>query len=280
LLSDIFYNMTRYLNAIAILCVILMASCSAPKKVVYFKADTPNDSIITYQPLQNRPDVVIQPDDILSINVSSVTGITEKDPLGIFNSGGTEYNIVASSTSTGGASQTAVKGFLVDKDGNIDFPVIGKININGMPLRKVKELMAQKLQPYLKDPVVEVRIINFKVTLLGEVSRVGQVVAPNQRMTIIEAIAAAGDIPITGKRENVLIVREHNGIREFGHINLNSKNVFTSQYYYLQQNDIVYVEPSRVRRQESNDFLRFYLPTITTFLSTALAVYGIVQLTK
>lgn len=276
--GDIFYNMTRYLNAIAILCILFMASCAAPKRVVYFKADTPNDSVVVFQPLQNRPDVIIQPDDILAINISSIMGISEKDPIGIFNNGGTQYNITASSTSLG--VQSTVSGYLVDKDGNIDFPVLGKIKVGGLGLRKVKDIMADKLKPYLKDPVVETRIINFKVTMIGEVNRVGQIIAPNQRINIIEAIAAAGDIPISGKRENILIIREHDGVREFGHLNLNSKNVFTSPYYYLQQNDIVYVEPSRVRRQESNDFLRFYLPTITTLLSTALAVYGIVQLTK
>jgi len=271
--------MLRYLNAIAIILLVFVASCSAPKKVIYFNEDKPNDTVIAFQPLQNRPEVIIQSDDILAINVSSLLGLTEKDPVSMFNNGGTQYSLTAMSSAVNSSSATA-SGFLVDKEGFIDFPVVGKMHVAGLTLRQMKEQLSDKLKAYLTNPVVETRIINFKVTLLGEVNKVGPVLAPNQRINIIEAISAAGDIPVTGRRDNVLIIREREGRREFGRINLNSKNAFTSPYYFLEQNDIVYVEPARVRRQETNDFLRFYLPTITTFLSTALAVYGIVQLTK
>ena len=96
----------------------------------------------------------------------------------------------------------------------------------------------------------------------------------------MDAIALAGDMPISGRMDNVLIVRETEGRREYARLNLNSRNVFSSPYYYLKQNDIIYVEPARVRRQESNDFLRFYLPTFTTMLSTAIAIYGVTQIVK
>ncbi|PZF72048.1 polysaccharide biosynthesis/export family protein [Taibaiella soli] len=273
--------MLRYLNAIAIILLLFVASCSAPKKVIYFNQDTPNDTTVAFQPLQSRPEVVIQSDDILAITVSSTLGISDKDPVGMFNNGGTQYSLTAMSNGVGGgAAGTNVSGYLVDREGNIDFPIVGKFHVAGLTLRQMKGNLSDKLKTYLTNPVVEARIINFKVTILGEVARVGPVIAPNQRMNIIEAISAAGDIPVTGRRDNVLIIRERDGKREFGRINMNSKNAFTSPYYFLEQNDIVYVEPARVRRQETNDFLRFYLPTITTFLSTALAVYGIVELTK
>jgi polysaccharide biosynthesis/export protein len=269
--------MRRLLNGILLISLLFSAACSAPKKMIYFKEDVKADTTIISQPISQRSELIIQPDDILAINITSITSLTENDPVGIFNSGGTLYNI---NVGAGGVGAGNTPGFLVDKDGFIDFPVLGKTKVGGLSIRQIKQMMAEKLSLYLKDPVVEARIINFKVTMLGEVGRVGQIVAPNQKLNIIEAVAAAGDIPITGKKDNVLIIRENNGVREYGRVNLNSKDVFNSPFYYLKQNDIVYIEPSRLRRQESNEFFRFYLPTFTTLLSTMLAIYGIIQISK
>lgn len=108
----------------------------------------------------------------------------------------------------------------------------------------------------------------------------GTIFSHNQRISIIDAIAASGGIPITGRKDNVLVVRETEGKREFARLNLNSRNVFNSPYFYLKQNDMIYVEPSRVRRQENNDFLRFYLPTIMTLVSSAITIYSISQISK
>ncbi|XZF13831.1 polysaccharide biosynthesis/export family protein [Chitinophagaceae bacterium MMS25-I14] len=271
--------MQKIYNTIILLCLLAVASCSAPKKVIYFRDNQKTDTTISVQRMQPRPDIIIQPDDILAINVTSITSMTDKASVAIFNEGGTAYSITANSGSAAAAGGTQ-PGYLVDVNGNIDFPVLGKIKISGLTIRQTKELLSEKMQNYVKNPVVEVRIINYRITVLGEVGKQGTIVAPNQKISIIDAIAAAGDIPVTGRKDNVTIIRETNNQRQFAHVNLNSKDVFLSPFYYLQQNDIVYVEPARVRRQESNDFLRFYLPTITTLLSTALAVYGIVQLTK
>lgn len=272
--------MTRIFNAIALLCLLVAASCSSPKRTIYFNESSKSDTTVTIQTIQPHPEIIIQPDDILAINVSSIQAYSEKDPVSIFNGGGTIYNITPMNTGGGGGIGGNVNGFLVDKDGNIDFPVLGKLSVSGMTIRQIKEMMVKKLTSYLKDPVVEARIINFKITILGEVARIGPILAQTPRMNILDAISAAGDIPVTGRKDNVLIIRENGGVRSFAHLNLNSKDVFTSPYFYLQQNDIIYVEPSRIRRQESNQFLRFYLPTISNLLSTALAVYGIVQLAK
>jgi polysaccharide export outer membrane protein len=272
--------MTRIYNAIVLLCLLVAASCSSPKKTIYFNESSKSDTTVMIQTIQPHPEIVIQPDDILAINVTSIQAYSEKDPVSIFNGGGTQYNIAPSNVGQGGSVGANVNGFLVDKEGNIDFPVLGKIKVSGFTIRQIKEMMVQKLTAYLKNPVVEARIINFKITVLGEVARVGPILAQTPRMTILDAVSAAGDIPVTGRKDNVLIIRENNGVRSFAHINLNSKDAFTSPFFYLQQNDIIYVEPSRIRRQESNQFLRFYLPTISNLLSTGLAVYGIVQLSK
>lgn len=270
--------MTRIYNAIALLCLLIAASCSSPKQTIYFNESSKSDTTVTIQTIEPHPEIIIQPDDILAINVTSIQAYSEKDPVAIFNGGGTQYNITPMAGGMGGNGN--VNGFLVDKEGNIDFPVLGKIKVSGLTIRQIKDMMVQKLTAYLKDPVVETRIINFKITMLGEVGRVGPVIAQTPRMNILDAISAAGDIPVTGRKDNVMIIRENGGVRSFAHVNLNSKDLFTSPFFYLQQNDIVYVEPSRIRRQQSNQFLQFYLPTISNLLSTGLAIYGITQLAK
>ncbi|OJW81288.1 MAG: hypothetical protein BGO69_04280 [Bacteroidetes bacterium 46-16] len=269
--------MQRLLQVIAIAGVWLLSACAAPQKTIYFAENTPNDVQVQVQRMERLKEITVQPDDILAIHVTTISSLAEKTPVSIFNDGGTAFSIGGSAGAGGGAQNT---GYLVDPDGFIDFPVVGKIKVAGLNLRQVKDLIAQRLTAYVKEPVVEARIINYKITVLGEVNHPGTVIAPNHKISIIDAVAAAGDIPISGRKDNVLIIRENEGTREFARLNLNSKNVFTSPYYYLRQNDIVYVEPARIRRQQSNEFLQFYLPTITALLSTALAVYGIVQISN
>ncbi len=272
--------MNRLLHVIAIAFVLLFAACAAPQKTIYFAENTPNDVSVQVQRIERLKEITVQPEDILAIHVTTISSLAEKTPVSIFNDGGTSFNITASAGAGGAAGGSQNTGYLVDPNGLIDFPVVGKIKVEGLNLRQVKDLIAQKLKEYVKDPVVEAVILNYKVTVLGEVSHPGSVTAPNHKLSVIDAIAAAGDIPITGRKDNVLIVRENEGTREFARLNLNSKNVFMSPYYYLKQNDIVYIEPARIRRQQSNEFLQFYLPTITALVSTVLAVYGIVQISK
>jgi len=272
---------TYYLVAIASL--LLAASCAAPQKTIYFGENAPLDPHVQVENIERRKDITILPDDIIAINVSTISSITTGagagavDPVTIFNQGGTNYSITSS---LGGGTGGENKGYLVDASGFIDYPVLGKVKVSGFTLRQVKEMMAKRLEDFVKEPVVEARIINYKITVLGEVGSPGSIIASNHKLSVIDAIALAGDMPITGRKDNVMIIRETEGRREYARLNLNSRNVFSSPYYYLKQNDIIYVEPARVRRQESNDFLRFYLPTITSLLSTAIAIYGVTQIVK
>ncbi|HXS36854.1 MAG TPA: polysaccharide biosynthesis/export family protein [Flavipsychrobacter sp.] len=265
-----------------IACILFFAACAAPQKTIYFNDNTPLDQSVQVQKIERLKEAVVQPDDILAINVTTISSIADPKPVTIFNEGGTAFSITATIGGAGGGSSSSghSNAYRVDEDGLIDFPAIGKIKVSGLTMRQVKDLLAQKLTAYIKDPVVEARIINYKVTVLGEVNHPGTIVAPNQKINILDAIAAAGDIPISGRKDNVLIIRETEGNREFARLDLNSRNVFNSPYYYLRQNDIVYVEPAKLRRQQNNEFLQFYLPTITALISTVLAVYGIVQITK
>lgn len=263
-----------------VLLSLVLFSCAAPKRTIYFNTNVPVDSSVTSLAVAPVRETVIQPDDILAINITSVSSISGKDPVSIFKEGGTPFTVMAGGgSSSGSGGGTANSGYLVDKEGFIDFPAVGKLRVAGLSMRQAKESIAQELKLYMKEPVVEVRILNFKVTVLGEVGLQGTILAPNHKINIIEAIAASGGIPATGRKENVMVIRENNGHRDFTYLNLNSRDVFKSPYYYLKQNDIVYVEPSRIRRQESNEFLRLYLPIVTTLLSTGLTVYGIVRLT-
>lgn len=257
--------------------LLFAASCSSPKKTIYFKTNAKPDTTKIVTNMMARPDVVLSADDIIAINISSLDAYTnQKEPVSIFNDGGVPFSISAQGGTTGGG----VKGFLIDQEGNIDFPILGKIKFAGLNPTEAKEMMSLKLTQYLKSPVVDIRLLNYKVNMLGEVGRVGPVLAPNHKLNILEAIVAAGDIPLTGRKDNVLIIRENNGKREFGRIDLNSRNVFSSPYYYLQKNDIVYVEPNRIKRQQTNEFLQFYLPVMSTLIGSVLSIYGIVQLTK
>ncbi len=271
--------MRRILTGLAAAIVLFTASCAGPQKSIYFRELTPNDPSVFTQKIDPFKEAIIQPDDILAINVTSPSSIVEdkgNTTVSIFNGGGTPY----STNATLGGGSTNSNGFLVDPSGHIDYPFLGKIKLGGLTIRQAKEALAKQLKTIVKEPVVEIRIVNYRITVLGEVGHPGTIMAPNHKISIIDAIAAAGDIPITGRKDNVTVIRETEGTREFAHLNLNSRDVFTSPYFYLKQNDIVYVEPARIRRQEGNDFFRFYLPTITTLMSTILAVYGIIQLTS
>ena len=273
-------TMRRILAALSIIAVLFTTSCSGPKRSIYFKDATPNNPTVVTQKIDLVKEAIIQPDDILAINVTSPSSIVEdkgNTTVAIFNGGGTPYT---SNATLGGANTTNPNGYLVDPSGYIDFPFLGKVKVGAMTIRQAKDALANRLRNIVKEPVVEMRIVNYKVTILGEVGHPGTIMAPNHKISIIDAIAAAGDIPITGRKDNIMVVRETEGVREFAQLNLNSREVFTSPYFYLKQNDIVYVEPARIRRQEGNDFFRFYLPTITTLMSTLLAVYGIVQLSN
>lgn len=274
--------MRKFIYSLSIGSLLMACACSAPQKTIYFADNSAQNPAVQVENIERRKEATILPEDIIAVKVSTISSILDKsggNPAAIFNEGGTAFSI-ASSGGAGGGNSASNMGYLVDANGFIDYPVVGKLKVSGLTLRQLKELLSDKLTAYVKSPVVEANIINYRITVLGEVNRPGTVISPNQKMSIVDAIAAAGDMPITGRKDNVLIVRETEGKREFARLNLNSKNVFNSPYFYLKQNDLIYVEPARIRRQESNDFMRVYLPIFTTLLSTALAIYGVVQISK
>lgn len=255
---------------------ILILSCGSAKKVVYFSENIPADTGVTYQPMVLQSDATIQPDDILAISVSSPSFAPDDRPSQVFLDGGLSFS---SSENAGGVGVNK-NSYLVDSAGDIDYPRIGKLKMSGLTIRQAKDELVSRLKDYLKQPVVEVRIVNYKITLLGEVNKPGPLLTSNHKITIIDAIAAAGGIPITGRIDNVLVIREANGHREEARLDLHSNNVFNSPYFRLKQNDIVYVEQSKIKKEEANTFLRIYLPVFSSLLSSAVTVVALVTLTS
>jgi polysaccharide export outer membrane protein len=138
-------------------------------------------------------------------------------------------------------------GYLIDENGNIEFPILGKIKLAGLTRIQATELLKEKLKVYISNPIVNIQILNFKITVLGEVKNPGTFTIPNERITLFEAIGLAGDLNITGVRKNVLVIREENGVKKEYRVNLNSKTALNSPVYYLNQNDLVYVEPNQAK---------------------------------
>lgn len=188
---------------------------------------------------------VFHTDDLLSITVMGMDQETVKP----FN-----LPIVSTSLGSGGYAQgtPTPPGYLIDIDGNIDFPLIGKIKVAGMARNAVIDSLKIKLKPYLTNPTIIIRILNFKVTVLGEVRTPGTFTIPNERITLPEAIGIAGDLLITGKRKNVIVIRDEQGKKTKYSIDLTSKDLFSSPVYYLNQNDVVYIEPNRARINSSS----------------------------
>ena len=164
-----------------------------------------------------------------------------------------------------------VIGYLVEADGTVKMPYIGKIVAEGLTRIELEKKLAEVFADYTKDPVVNVRFLNYKVTVMGEVTRPGTFTIPNERITILEAIGLAGDLTIMGKRESVLIIREINGGREIGRLNLLSKDLLLSPYYYLRTNDVIYIEPAPAKF-----FARERLPQFISLAAGSLSLLAII----
>ena len=164
------------------------------------------------------------------------------------------------------------EGYQVDKNGEINFPVMGKVKLADLTMEQATEKMTTQIKQYVKNPIVNIRFMNFKVTVIGEVNRPASFTIPSERINILEALGLAGDMTTFGRRENVLILREKNGVRTTARINLNNKEVLNSPFFYLQQNDIVYVEPDNREKLSQTNLVNRYIPVFVATI-TALAIY-------
>ena len=198
-----------------------------------------------------------------------------------FNAHGNSIHVGADgnvSTSSGEVSAESAKGYRVDVEGNIDFPILGKLHVEGLKVSEVTDLIKNRIIQgnYIKDPQVSLEFLNFKYTVLGAVGRTGTFTVKDDRITLLEAIANAGDLSSKAKINSVAVIREIDGEREIFVHDLRSKELFTSPCYYLQQNDIVYVEP-RYRKKDSED-RGFQVGSI--FLSLASVIVSLIWALK
>ena len=242
--------------------VILFSACNSTKEVVYLQDVVP----LKQQDIERKYEVFIHEDDLLSIMVNS------KDPeLALpFNMPLVTYQIGSES-----AGQQRVLGYLVDTNGDIDFPILGKIHVAGLSRLELRDLIKKKLisGDYIKDPVVTVQFLNYKVSVMGEVARPGSFTITGDRIILLEALSMAGDLTIYGRRDRVAVIREENGKRTILFHDLRSSDIFTSPCYYLQQNDIVYVEPNKAKAGQrdinQNNSVSVWLSAVSVLAAVA-----------
>lgn len=224
--------------------VLLLNGCSSAKKVAYFQ----NIDTLSLAASAGLYDARIMPKDELTITVVT------SDP-----EAARPFNLSVQSTLGAGGNLSSGSGalltYLVDNSGNIDFPVVGKLHVAGMTKTECEKLIGEKVAPYLSNeehPVVTVNMSSYRITVAGEVTSPKVVPVTTQKMSVLEALAQAGDLTIYGRRDNVLLIRETaTGQKEVHRLNLNDANIINSPYYYVQQNDYIYVEPNGVKSKNS-----------------------------
>ena len=256
---------------ILVLLVALMTSCSAPKNVAYLK----NSDYVDLSQSQYLYDARIMPKDILTITVNTVNP-----------EAAAPFNLVVSTALNNNGqigNQRALQTYLVDNEGGIDFPVIGYIKVGGLTKRECEKLIHDKVKPYLnaaENPVVTVRMSSYSISVLGEVNKPGSYQVSREKINILEALAQAGDLTIYGVRERVKLIREDaQGHKQIHTVNLNDANILTSPYYYLQQNDILYVEPNKVKAQNSTigQSTTLWISATSILISMASLLYNILK---
>ena len=223
---------------------ILMASCVSTKNVTYFQNKDQIDASLSKQ----LYDAKIMPKDILQIQVFSMTP-EASDPFNLLK------GTTAASSTTSSTNQNSVYNYLVGNDGTIVMPIIGTVKVGGLGKNEAEEMIKGKIQPYLAESenvVVHVRMMNYKYAILGGVKSPGLYTTQNEKVSILEAIAQAGDLTTFAYRDRIFLIRENSeGQKEYHQLNLNDANIISSPYYYLQQNDVIYVEPRKAEARNA-----------------------------
>lgn len=257
-------------NIVSIVVVgLIIASCSSSKTVLPYFTDI---STIQEGTLPAGDYLAkLQPDDELFISVSS----TDPEATAIYN---LPLNNPATKNIIGQYITPTTQTYVVNSDGDILFPELGKVHVGGLDVEQVQKLLTERISVDVTDPLVRVELMNFNVNVAGEVARPGQVQVKRNRFTILDALSAAGDLTPYGERSNILVIREENGERHFAHLNLNSSEILTSPYYYVKQNDYIYVEPNNIRQSNSkyNQDNAFKLSVVSTVVSAASVIASLV----
>ncbi|MCB0463792.1 MAG: polysaccharide biosynthesis/export family protein [Flavobacteriaceae bacterium] len=234
-------NIYRFKKAFILLSAVFLGSCASKQDIIYFQDEPLNSEMA----LSNNYEIKFKPADLLTIDISA------QDPEAVAPFLLTPVAQNASSTLELNRN-VRMQTYLIDINGNIEFPVLGSLKLEGLSRVQATEMLKIKLSEYIKDPIVNVRLINFTITILGEVNAPGSYTVQNERISLSDALGLAGDLTIYGKRDNVLLIREVEGQKRYAKFDLNSVNVLNSPNYYLTQNDVIYVEPNSARVRQSS----------------------------
>ena len=254
------------------LCAVACTGCVTQKQMTYLSNATPAlaDSINTHFTPQSE--MIIRPGDALTILVSALDQEAVSPynlPMAVFGKPGqTELS-----------TTPALQYYVVDEEGNIEFPVLGTLHVAGLKRTEVRAMIKKQLETQVLNPMVNVNLVGAKVSVMGEVNRPGAVSMGNGRLTILDALAAAGDLTVYGRRDNVLLTREKDGKLEIARLNLRDADLYTSPYYYLQQNDVIYVSPNKVRAVASTN-ASLWFSMVSTVASAATVIVTIVSVTR
>ena len=255
-----------------ILCIfMLLLSCKTPKDVAYLQGidKLSKEQLAT---MNQTYSATICEDDLLTIMV------TGQNPQVVAPFNPPTFSFTAQGE-TGINSQQQIQTYLVDKEGKINFPVLGRIQVAGLSKHELSMYLQSEIRKYATDAMVNIQIVNYKISVIGEVNRPGSITVRNDRISILDAIAQSGDLTINGNRRNILITRNQNGTPEIGRIDLTDPAVFASPYYYLQQNDVIYVEPNDAKKRNANfSSAQQYTLTIVSTIMTGVSVVSTIIL--
>ena len=246
--------------------ILLLSSCSTKEKIVYLSGINQETATNINNEFQNYYPLHITQGDVLLISVSAL----DPEAVAVFNLPLISYTTPGTLTVN---QSPSLQYYLVERDGTINFPVVGRIKLEGLTTEDATRVVAAEVEKYVNNPVVFLRFLNYQITVLGEVNGPGRFNLNSQRVSILDAIGLAGDLTIFGLRENVLVVRESNGKLEFGRIDLTSPTLFSSPYYYLQQNDMVYIEPNPNRVVASKN-INLYMSIFSTITTLSSVVFS------
>ena len=268
ILNHIMQKTIKILGILALVAMVT-SSCVTQKKMTYLRevTETSADSINKY--FQPSAEITIKPGDALTIFVSAL----DQDAVAPYNLPTVSFN---DPTSVQVKSTPMLMTYRVDENGNIEMPVLGIVHVEGLVRAEAEELIKSRLESQVLNPMVQVNHINARVSILGEVARPGTVSISQGRLTLLEALAAVGDLTPYGRRDNVLISREVDGKMEFCRLDLTKDDLYRSPYYYLQQNDVVYVSPNKVRSVSSSN-VGLWLSTVSTLASAATVIVTVLR---
>ena len=254
----------RFPILLGILILISASSCISGKKITYFQ----NMENLGQEVNAAKNSLEIKPNDLLTISVAA-ENLESVQP----------FNLPVISTPsaldpTRATGSPALQTYLVDSDGNIEFPVLGTVEVADLNRQELSEQLEEAITRYVQNPIVNVRIANFQVSVLGEVARPGTYTVPDEYLSLSKALGLAGDLTIYGKRDNVLVIRENEGKKTYEYLDLTDSKSLNSEYYYLQQNDVVYVEPNNAQKQSAayNRNASVYISIASVLISLAILI--------